>query len=122
MITGPYKIVKKGWGREEWLANGPAYCGKILSFNPGKRCSLHYHQRKVETLVCIAGVVRVEIAASDYGETGALEVYDLRRGDQVTIQPYQAHRFIGDTFIGGTLVEISTQHFEDDSVRVERGD
>jgi hypothetical protein len=45
----PVHFVKKGWGSELWLVNGDLYCGKILRFNKGKKCSLHYHKLKTET-------------------------------------------------------------------------
>ena len=43
------EIHKKGWGYENWLVNTELYCGKILHFNHGKQCSLHYHKIKDET-------------------------------------------------------------------------
>ena len=50
------KIVEKGWGRETWLHNDEKYCGKILFFNAGKKCSLHYH--KLKSKDAVAGVER----------------------------------------------------------------
>ena len=39
----PMKHVPKGWGWERWIVNCPEYCGKLLFFNKGKRCSWHFH-------------------------------------------------------------------------------
>ena len=42
------KFVPKGWGFEKWIVNKPEYCGKLLYFVKGKRCSWHYHKIKDE--------------------------------------------------------------------------
>ena len=44
----PIKFVKKGWGYEKWIVNKDLYCGKLLFFNAGKKCSWHYHVKKDE--------------------------------------------------------------------------
>ena len=46
------KRVNKPWGHELWIYNSELYCGKILFFNKGKRCSWHYHEIKDETFSC----------------------------------------------------------------------
>ena len=46
----PMKRVEKGWGYEIWIVNKPEYCGKLLYFNEGKRCSWHHHKIKDEVL------------------------------------------------------------------------
>jgi hypothetical protein len=42
-------IVPKGWGKEIVFVNNDEYCGKILSFDKGKKFSMHYHVLKKET-------------------------------------------------------------------------
>ena len=42
------KFVPKGWGFEKWIVNNEEYCGKLLYFAKGKRCSWHYHVLKDE--------------------------------------------------------------------------
>ena len=49
------KIVPKGWGFEKWIVNTELYCGKLLHFNMGKRCSWHYHKIKDETFYVQSG-------------------------------------------------------------------
>ena len=44
----PMKHVDKGWGWERWIVNCEEYCGKLLYFEQGKRCSWHYHVLKDE--------------------------------------------------------------------------
>ena len=45
----------KGWGYELWIHNDEEYCGKLLFFKEGKRCSLHYHEKKLETFYLQSG-------------------------------------------------------------------
>jgi hypothetical protein len=52
----PIHFVKKGWGSELWPGNGELYCGKILCFDQGEKCSLHYHKLKTETFYLPAGL------------------------------------------------------------------
>ena len=49
MTSSEIKIVPKGWGYEKWIVNTEEYCGKLLHFIKGKRCSWHYHILKDET-------------------------------------------------------------------------
>jgi len=41
-------IVPKGWGHEKIIHNSNGYCGKVLCFDKGKKCSYHYHKIKDE--------------------------------------------------------------------------
>ena len=75
-------FVPKGWGYEDWIVNKEEYCGKLLFFKKGKRCSWHYHKLKDETF---------------YIYKGELEVRDVE------------------------MFEFSTQHFDEDSIRIEVG-
>ena len=43
------EIHPKGWGYEKWIVNNDLYCGKVLFFERGKKCSWHYHKVKDET-------------------------------------------------------------------------
>ena len=102
------KFVPKGWGYEKWIVNTKEYCGKILWF----------HKIKDEVF---------------YIRTGRLEVTygydeDIKQADKVILEP-------GDNFYVATglihqmkaledteMFEFSTQHFDEDSYRVEKGD
>ena len=118
------KIVPKGWGEERWLHNDELYCGKILVVNEGKRCSLHYHQLKTETFYVQQGRVRMELTDLKAGrETPPviLEEFIMEPGDTLLLKPGMVHRFTsleGDAHI----FEFSTQHFDEDSHRIEKGD
>ena len=45
-MSSSIKFVPKGWGHEKWIVNNEKYCGKLLFFEKGKRCSWHYHKEK----------------------------------------------------------------------------
>ena len=53
--SSPMKHVQKGWGYEKWIVNNEKYCGKLLYFNKGKKCSWHYHLKKEETFYIHSG-------------------------------------------------------------------
>jgi mannose-6-phosphate isomerase-like protein (cupin superfamily) len=118
------KIVPKGWGEERWLHNDELYCGKILVIYQGKRCSLHYHQLKTETFYIAKGRLRMELtdlASARQSPPLINEVFEMGEGDCVLLTPGLVHRFTGlaeETHI----FEFSTQHFDEDSLRIEKGD
>ncbi|HKB14775.1 MAG TPA: cupin domain-containing protein [Planctomycetota bacterium] len=108
--------VPKGWGEELWVHNDPLYCGKILRLRKGKRCSLHFHKKKTETFYLQSGRVRMELRHPD----GRSEDLVMKPGDSLEIYPGLVHRFSG--IEDSEIVEFSTQHFEEDSYRIEKGD
>ena len=111
------KIVKKGWGREVWLANNEEFCGKLLEFKSGKRFSIHFHLDKREVFYVLSGTVD-------------LFFYDLTRarklgkrlivGDAVEIPRGCPHQLVAVTQT--TIIEVSTHHKDSDSYRIEPGD
>ena len=108
---------EKGWGFEDWIFNSVLYCGKVLSVNKGKRCSLHYHQIKTETMLVVEGLVKMEFRSLNQPR---LESLTLRPGEVFHIEPGLVHRF---TALERSVIhEFSTQHFEEDSIRIEKGD
>ena len=61
----PMKFVKKGWGYEKWIVNKSLYCGKLLFFKAGKKCSWHYHIEKDEVFYLQAGKMLIRYGESD---------------------------------------------------------
>ena len=59
------KIVQKGWGYEKWICNSEKYCGKLLFFNAGKKCSYHYHKIKDETFYVQSGELKMTYGYRD---------------------------------------------------------
>jgi len=115
-LRQPVHLQPKGWGHEVWIHNDERYCGKILVVKAGRRCSLHFHRRKHETFYVQSGRVRMRLRHPD----GREESFEMRKGDILEIAPGTAHQFTGIEEC--ELFEFSTQHFEDDSVRIEKGD
>jgi quercetin dioxygenase-like cupin family protein len=111
-------IYPKGWGRELWIANSEKYCGKILELNKGKKCSVHYHKIKDETFHILSG--KVELRTYPEGYPGQLEEVVMNPGDTFHVPVGLVHQFYG--LEDSKILEISTQHFEDDSYRLANGD
>jgi len=117
-MTSLIKFVPKGWGFEKWIANNVDYCGKLLYIVKGKKCSWHYHILKDETFYIQSG--KIKLLYSDEDDlVNALEVI-LCPGDKFHIYRGLRHQMIAlqDT----ELFEFSTQHFDEDSIRIIKGD
>ena len=61
----PIKFVPKGWGFEKWIVNCDKYCGKLLYFVKGKKCSWHYHKIKDEVFYIHSGKIMVLYSEHD---------------------------------------------------------
>ena len=112
------KFVPKGWGFEKWIVNCDEYCGKLLYFVKGKRCSWHYHKLKDEVFYIQSGKVLVKYSNSDRLQDA--ETLTLGPGDNFHVYRGLRHQVIAleDT----ELFEFSTQHFDSDSHRILKGD
>lgn len=110
--------VPKGWGGEKIICNNEEYCGKLLYFVKGKKCSFHYHKLKDETFYIQSGKVLLKYTDED-DLANALEVI-LSAGDKFHIYRGLRHQMtaLEDT----ELFEFSTQHFDEDSIRLIPGD
>jgi quercetin dioxygenase-like cupin family protein len=117
-MTSSIKFVPKGWGFEKWIVNTEEYCGKILYFVKGKKCSWHYHTLKDETFYIQSG--KILLKYSDTNDINSAETKILERGDKFHIYRGLRHQMIAleDT----ELFEFSTQHFDEDSSRIISGD
>mgnify|MGYP001392776013 FL=1 len=114
----PIKFVPKGWGFEKWIVNNSEYCGKLLYFVKGKKCSWHYHKLKDEVFYIQSGKVLVKFSESDEIENANETI--LEKGDNFHVYRNLRHQMIAleDT----ELFEFSTQHFDEDSYRIIKGD
>jgi quercetin dioxygenase-like cupin family protein len=111
-------FVPKGWGFEKWIVNTEEYCGKLLYFVKGKKCSWHYHKLKDETFYIQSG--KILLKYSDGDEMAYADEIVLNRGDKFHIYRGLRHQMFAleDT----ELFEFSTQHFDEDSYRLSKGD
>lgn len=116
-MTVQPEIHEKGWGRELWLYNSEKYAFKVLEFRSGARGSLHYHLKKTETWFVISGAFQVTVVDPLTAEPST---HLLTAGNVFHVEAGVAHRLICRT--EGAIAEASTQHFETDSYRIEKGD
>lgn len=130
VTTGSPKFVSKGWGYELIAANNQQYCGKILHFVAGKKCSLHMHLVKKEHFFNLDG--EIEIFYSDDAEKirwalsknkdvyNFLERIVLQQNQTFAVPVGRIHqmRAIKHT----NLMEVSTHDEPEDSIRLIKGD
>jgi mannose-6-phosphate isomerase-like protein (cupin superfamily) len=114
VITECCKI-PKGWGHELIIVNNEEYCGKILVFKRGCKFSMHYHIKKKETWYVNEGQLIFSWIDTETAERNS-EL--LEEGDVVTIPRGMPHQL--EALKDGNIFEISTQHFDSDSYRIER--
>ena len=114
----PMKHVNKGWGWERWIVNCEEYCGKLLYFVKGKKCSWHYHVKKDEVFYIHSGKIKVYFSENDDIENSSELI--LGPGENFHVHRGLRHRVeaLEDT----ELFEFSTQHFDSDSYRIIKGD
>jgi quercetin dioxygenase-like cupin family protein len=118
MSSSEIKFVPKGWGFEKWIVNSEEYCGKLLYFVKGKKCSWHYHILKDETFYLQSG--KIMLKYSDNDEISLSKEIILTRGDKFHIYRGLRHQMFA--IKDSELFEFSTQHFDEDSYRIIRGD
>ena len=113
----------KGWGHEVWMANCELYCGKQLVVYRNLKCSVHYHKLKNETFFLADGLIRMAVweAPFELGYPTECNTFLMHPGDRLVLPPNTPHQFTG-VDPKSTIIEISTQHFEEDSYRIQRGD
>lgn len=126
-------FVAKGWGFEKWADNRPEYCGKLLYFVKNRKCSLHYHKLKTETFYLHSGkimviwcddVPKLEAMLASNPEWNGFDTFCektiLEQGDTFFVPVGRAHQMIA--LEDSELFEFSTQHFDQDSYRIVKGD
>lgn len=110
--------VPKGWGFEKWIVNNERYCGKLLYFVKDRKCSWHYHKIKDETFYIQSGKIKLYYGYNE--DIKSAKTIILSKGDHFHIPIGLIHQMFAleDT----ELFEFSTQHFDEDSYRIEKGD
>lgn len=111
-------FVEKGWGYERWIWNDKDYCGKILFFNEGKKCSFHFHAVKTETLYLASGKILMKYSMEDDIEKSEEEI--LLPGAAFNIPVNLRHQMIA--LEDSMIYEFSTHHEDSDSYRIVKGD
>jgi len=118
MTSSKIKFVPKGWGFEKWIVNCEEYCGKLLFLVKDKKCSWHFHKLKDEVFYVQSG--KIVVKYSDGDDIKNAKIVVLMKGDKFHVYRGLRHQMIAleDT----ELFEFSTQHFDEDSHRIEVGD
>jgi len=115
----PYRMkVKKPWGYELILTpDESSVTGKILHLDDGKKFSLQYHDKKIETLTLISGEAYIILEDNQ----GKMKKIKMEQNRGYFIRPFQKHRCQGikDCFIleASTREEGKTVRLEDDYAR-----
>ena len=102
------KIIKKPWGSEELIELNNKYCLKKLFMKQGHRCSLQYHEKKIETIYVLDGVLTIEINK---------KVINLNPNESITISAGDTHRMSAMNS-DALYLESSTPEL-DDVIRIE---
>ena len=110
-------FVPKGWGGEIIPVNKKEYCGKVLIFNKGKKCSFHRHF-KDENFFLFKGRLILRISEED--DLNTAEEFILEEGQCYYIYPNLVHQMEGLADVS-YLIEYSTQD-TDESIRIVKGD
>ena len=110
--------VPKGWGHELWIVNKEEYCGKLLFFKEGKKCSWHHHKIKDEVFYLQSGSLVVRYSDEDDIKTAKERV--MKPGDAFHVYVGLRHQM--EALEDSELFEFSTQHFDSDSYRIIKGD
>ena len=118
LLENKIHFVPKGWGFEKWIVNCEEYCGKLLYFVKGKRCSWHYHKLKDEVFYIQSGMILLKYSDDDDLENAKSVI--LQPGDRFHVYRGLRHQMIA--MLDTELFEFSTQHFDSDSYRVIKGD
>jgi mannose-6-phosphate isomerase-like protein (cupin superfamily) len=111
-------FVPKGWGYEKWIVNRDDYCGKLLFMNKDKKLSWHYHEKKTETFYINKGRVVLYYGYSD--DIKCAIIQELSAGDVFHVPTGLRHRLLA--LEDSEIMEFSTHHEDEDSIRVEKGD
>jgi len=104
--------VDKPWGHERIWAETDRYIGKILVIETGRRLSLQYHERKLESILVVSGRLRLTLE----GEDGEARTEELGPGDARLIRVGRAHRY--EAIERAEVFEVSSPEI-DDVVRVQ---
>jgi len=113
-----HHIVPKNWGYELWITNNEKYCGKILHILAGKRFSWHFHLIKDETFYVHKGRVRLLYGYNE--DIGQASELILGPDSSFHVPPRLIHQIIA--LEDSDVFEFSTEHFDEDSYRILKGD
>ena len=100
-------LTKKPWGHELILEKNSKYVVKKIFMKKGKRCSLQFHNFKVETLYIVSGKLRVLFGKSNK----KIKKKVFKKNDFITLRPKIIHRM--EAITNSTYIEASTPQLKD---------
>ena len=124
------KLISKTWGYEKVVVNNEKYCGKILHFVKGHRCSAHVHSIKEETFFLSRGLLEVWFhddvneLKKFIEEKGEDKIFDkmekiiLDEGEVFHIPPGRVHMMYA--LKDSDMYEFSSHHEDSDSIRLNK--
>ncbi|MFP5343647.1 MAG: cupin domain-containing protein [Candidatus Limnocylindria bacterium] len=110
--AAPSRRVDKPWGHEIIWAHTPAYVGKVLVIEAGRRLSLQKHEIKDESILVVSGRLRLWME----GDDGEVRTEELGPGEARHVPTGRIHRY--EAIERCELMEVSTPEL-DDVVRLE---
>ena len=111
--------VEKEWGYELIIHNDERYCGKILFIKKGHCTSLQFHKKKTETFYLQSGELLCKFSAEeDFISPEDLKIVKMKVGEVKEIPVGFIHQVFA--IEDSTIVEFSTQHFDDDTYRISK--
>ncbi len=105
------KKINKPWGYELLIEKNKKYMFKKLFMKKGHRCSLQYHQKKIETVYIVEGKLKIFFGTNEK----KLKSKIFKSHENITIKPKIIHRMqaITDTiYLEGSTPEL------DDVIRI----
>jgi len=103
--------VEKPWGHELIWAETDRYAGKILVIEAGRRLSLQYHDRKLESIFVVSGRLRLHLEDA----TGVVRVEEIGPGAARLVPVGRRHRY--EAIDRVEIFEVSSPEL-DDVVRI----
>ena len=113
------KFISKDWGWEKIITNDEKYCGKILFIKKDSCISLQHHKLKDETFYLLSGKLKSKfINLEDLSDPKDIPVVLMNPGDVKHVPIGLVHQLFA--LEDSTIIEISTQHFDDDTYRISK--
>ena len=113
------KKIEKEWGYELIIHNDDMYCGKILFIKKGHCISLQFHKKKTETFYLQSGELLCKFSEqADFISPEEMKIVKMNSGDVKEIPVGFIHQVFAVE--DSTIIEFSTQHFDDDTYRISK--
>ena len=100
-------LIEKPWGSELIIEKNNNYMVKKLFMKKGHRCSLQYHEKKIETIFVLNGLIEIEMG--EIGKELTTKLYEP--GQYITLQHMTVHRMIAKE--DSLYLEASTPELDD---------